>query len=568
MTEYATSGGGRFVRIAALLAMVGAVCSPPALAEGAFTPRSATRAQSIATLSGGGPFPVQCLTPFVLSLRQDPAGGTLAARRALSSLQSESALSGERRFADREGTVVRYSTERGVFDRVDSLDGDADGMPDAVEAVLEGIAAARQLFVAQMGLPSPAPADVLLAKLGGGLDGYLIPSARKDGRSLWVLEAAPRGGLAAIRTAAAHQYAHAAVLAAGPAAPVAFGEAIATWANLKIAGGPDAQTASLLGERLERLSAGLATDDLSLAAGNALWLAFLDEAYGPSAVALTIEELSTGAPFASALDRALRRVAGETLQNAFREFHLWSVLTGARSDGRHFSFAGRLPSPAFAASPEALPALSVQGDPPVASLGAAHVLLRPEETSGGMTVRFEGETSARWDVDLLLYDAPGRIRRLPIGLSGEGRGEVTVPLRGMTEAVLLVRNLDGDGRSSRRYTWSAHRESGFPCEFASLEVRDVESPVGAVSVAWETTSEHSLAGFNLLRRREGTGSEVRINPIWVPALGDSATPAAYQFLDATAEPDVRYLYRIEAVTPEGLSAFSDVAASGPAVPTP
>jgi len=567
VTEHAATASSRFVPVVSLVLAAAAVLSP-ALAEGGAITRPATRAQSLAALSGGGPFPVDCLTPFIQSLRQDPSTGTAAARRALSLLQSESPLPGERRATDRDGDLVRYSMDRASFDRVALADGDADGQPDVVEAVFDGLAATRHLFADQMGLPAAAPADVILAKLGGGLDGYLLPPGRRDGRPLIVIEAAPRGGPLAARDAAIHQYAHAAVLAAGPAMPVAFGEAIATWAVLKISGGPDAPTTSLLARRLARLDAGLATDDLALAAGSAAWFAFLDEAYGITAVSLAVEELSTGASTSVALDRALRRAVGESFSGAFRDFHLWSVLTGGRSDGRHFSFADRLPSPAFAATAEGLPALSVQGDPPVASLGAAQLLIHPSESSGGMTVRFEGEIASRWEADVLVLDAAGHIRRLALPLSPESRGETTIPLHGVAEAIFLVRNLDGEARSAHRYTWSVHREPGFPCEIGALEVRAADSPAGAVLVAWETASEHVLAGFNVLRRREGASDELRINPIWVPPLGDAVTAATYRFLDTTAEPGVRYLYRIEAVTPEGLSSFSDLVASGPASPAP
>jgi hypothetical protein len=566
VTKSATSAGRRFAPGALLFFLATTATFSTASADSILASRAAIRAQSLAVLSGGGSYPADCLTPLFQSVRQDPAVGTVTVRRALALLQSESSLLGERRIADRDGTVIRYSVDRTSPDRVDPTDSDGDGQPDVVEAVLDGLAATRRLFVDQMGLTAPGPTDVVLARLGGGVDGYLVPPGRRDGRPLLMIEAAPRGGAGAARNAAMHQFAHATLLAAGPAVPAAFGEAIATWAVLKIAGGPEGRVTARLAERLSKLDAGLETDDLALAAGNAAWFAFLDEAYGLTAVGLSIEELSTGAPTATALDRALRRAVGEPFTSAFRDFHLWSVLTGGRADGRHFSFADRLPSPSFADTVEGLPALSVQADPPVSPLGAAHVLFRPSENRGGMNVRFEGEVGSRWEADLLLTDPFGRVRRLALPLTAEARGEVTVPLNRVAEAILLVRNLDGEGRSPRRYTWSAHRDPGYPCEISAVDVRDADSPAGGVLVAWETASESALAGFNVLRRREGARGEIRINPIWVPSLGDSTTPAAYQFLDTTAAPGVRYLYRIEAVTPEGLSGFSESIASGPAAP--
>jgi hypothetical protein len=549
----------------ALLLLAAAVSV--ARADGIPMYRSAVRAQALAALSGEGPRPADCITPLLQSVRQDPATGTAAVRRAVALLQSEPPLLGERRIVERDGTVIRYSVDRASMDRVDATDGDGDGRPDIVERVLDGLATMRHLLVDQMGLPAPAPADVVLARLGGAVDGYLVQAGRRDGRLLLVIESAPRGGTDAAREEAMHQLAHAVVLASGPVVPpAAFGEALATWAVLKLTGGPDGRTTALLAERLARLDAGLATDDLTLAPGNAAWFAFLDEAYGPTAVGLSVEENATGAAPAAAFDRALRRAVGVPFTSAFRDFHLWSILTGARADGRHFSFADRLPSPSFVDTVEGLPALSVQAGPAVSPLGAAHVLFRPSETGGGMKVRFEGEVGSRWEADLLLMDPLGHAMRLALPLSAESSGEVTVPLGLVAEAILLVRNLDGDTRAPRRYTWSAQREAGYPCEISAVDLLRADVPAGAVLVAWETTSESALAGFNVLRRREGAPGEIRINPIWVPPLGDAATPAAYQFLDTTVAPGNRYVYRIEAVTPEGLSDFSEPVVSGPIAP--
>jgi hypothetical protein len=163
-------------------------------------------------------------------------------------------------------------------------------------------------------------------------------------------------------------------------------------------------------------------------------------------------------------------------------------------------------------------------------------------------------------------DPLGHARRLALPLTAESSGEVTVPLNLVAEAILLLRNLDGDTRAPRRYTWSAHRDAGYPCEISAVDVRGADAPAGAVLVAWETTSESALAGFNVLRRREGVPGEIRINPIWVPPLGDATTPAAYQFLDTTVVSGTRYVYRIEAVTPEGLPSFSEPVVSGPVAP--
>ena len=172
-------------------------------------------------------------------------------------------------------------------------------------------------------------------------------------------------------------------------------------------------------------------------------------------------------------------------------------------------------------------------------------------------MRFEGESPGRWEVDLLLVREDGAFHRVPMEISSEARGEVRVPLGGLGEAVLLVRSPDADPRSARRYSWSAYAVRGFPFELASLEaVASPNAGEGAV-VTWETRSERGVLGFNVLRREEGSPAAIRINPVWMPALGEESTPGAYQFVDVTAVPGVSYLYQIEAITEVGLATESE-----------
>ncbi len=133
-------------------------------------------------------------------------------------------------------------------------------------------------------------------------------------------------------------------------------------------------------------------------------------------------------------------------------------------------------------------------------------------------------------------------------------------MEGTREALLLVRNVDGDDRGPRRFSWSASREAGWPVEFSSVTA-SVE-PSG-VLVAWETRSESAVLGFNVLRQSAGGAAPVKVNPVWVPAVGEAASPASYRFFDAQAAPGRAYAYRIEAITPEGLVSRSDPAAAGP-----
>jgi hypothetical protein len=169
-------------------------------------------------------------------------------------------------------------------------------------------------------------------------------------------------------------------------------------------------------------------------------------------------------------------------------------------------------------------------------------------------LRFEGQVGATWDADLLLVDENGTLRRLALDLSAEGWGEATVPLDQVAEALLLVRNLGSIDGAAHRYTYAVHRDRGYPVEIASLEAR---SEADAVDVSWETTSERELIGFNVLRVREGGGAETVVNPVWIPALGEFDELTSYQFADRSAEPGVDYVYRLQAITADGLTSLSD-----------
>jgi len=535
--------------VAALMAGIGAA---QAAARDAFPdPRPATRAAAVALVAGETPAPLGCLTPQVQGLSVSRLGASPAARRALTMLQRRSYSGAERHVLAADGTRVGYTDSPSAFDRVAPADLDGNGTPDHVQHVLEGLGQARSLLVDRLQLPAPVGVEVLLLELGPDLEGYLV--AREHGTTI-VLDGWPGTDAEAVRSAAAHQYAHAVAHSAGPHMPREWGEALATWTTIELDGGPDGVVAALLSTRLERMGAGLLSRDLELAAGNAIWFAFLNEAYGPAAVSVTAQELARGGSTGVALDRAMRRVSDDGLNAAFREFQLWSVLVGPRSDRHHFSFSGRLDGPFFTSTADGLPALSVQTDPSVAPWGATQIRIAPDAEDGGLGLRFEGEIGARWEADLLLVDATGTMRRLALDLSAEGWAEITVPLDQVAEALLLVRNVGSEDGAAHRYTYAVHRDRGYPLEIAAFEARQQGE---TVDVYWESRAERELIGFNILRVREDGGAEEVVNPVWIPALGEGAEPTYYQYADRDTEPGVAYVYRIQAITTHGLTSLSD-----------
>jgi hypothetical protein len=521
-------------------------------------PRPADRASAILFVAGEVHAPLGCLTPQIEALRATRMGGTVAGRRALVQLQQRPWIGFERHPVGADLPPVTYTLESSAFDRVDPADSDGDGTPDFVQHVAEGLGQARSLLVEQLRLPEPIGLEVVLLELGPELDGYFLP---REVGSMIVLDASPDSTPEATRNAAIHQYAHAVAHAAGTDMPAAWSEALAAWTPIELSGGPDGMLAGLFSARLERLDAGLLSPEPELAAGNAIWLEFLDEAYGPVAVSVTVEELARGGPVSGALDRALARVSDDDLRTAFREFHLWTVLVGPRADRYHFSFARYLAGPRFASDSLGLPALSVQADPAVAPWGATQIRIAPDVREGGLSLRFEGEIDARWEVDLVLIDDAGTPRRLALELSPEGQAENTVPLEDVEEALLLIRNVDTDEAVPQRYTYAAHRERAYPVAVAFAEVCHRGD---AVDLAWDTRSETDLIGFNVLRSREAGGSAVVANPVWIPAMGEGDESVSYQFVDRGVKRGVSYVYRVQAITLDGLTSHSDPIVARPA----
>ena len=498
----------------------------------------------------------QLLNSKIAGMLDQPAAAGVdpAQKRALGLLLAAPVLPFERAWGATDHTVVRYTIAEGAPDRIPRVDLDHNGVPDRVQTVGQGLAQARDLLVDRMGFEAPVGLEVVLANLGGRYDGYLIPGESSGARMTAVIDSTARQGVETTRRAAIRQYAHAVTRSLGAGLGAGWAEALAQWAVLTIDGGPDDVTASLVSNRLEHLDAGLFAENSTLAAGNAIWLSFLSESYGFVAVRLTIEELARDSADAAALDRALQRATEDDLPAAFREFHLWSILTGRRADAYHFPFAAELSAPRFASANQGLPALSVQADPAVATWGAAQVLIRPEATDGGLRVRFEGDFAATWEADLVVVTRDGTLRRLSIELS-DGRGEIAVPLDSVREALLLVRSLDSDDGLARHYTYAAHRERGYPFEIVSVDA--VTNGVGpGVVISWETLSEQELIGFNVLRAREAGGQTVTVNNLWVPALGNENDATGYFFLDPTAKAGVAYRYRIQGITSQGMTSTS------------
>lgn len=540
-----------FHGIATLL--IAAAVSSPILAADLFPEqRPHSRSEASRSLAGSAALERGCLTPELQLAVIGTSRLSADQRRAAGWLQRHAAIAQVAAVEQHLGIDLRIT--RSALIRLGALS--AEDRSGRLQAIASGVADARRTLSETAGFPA-VEVQVLVADLGNSTNGYTARSSAGPNPTVVIDVETPRPDL---YRAAAHQYAHGVAQSLSANFPAAWGEALAVWTTMRSLRQDRAAEYDSIDARLHAMHAGLVSNDPAHATGNAVWLTFLESRWGIPAVRTTVEELARGGDVAAALERGVRRVSTLRLRQAYADFQLWSLFTGERDDSMHLRGADRLATPHFTSVAAGLPALSIRRDPAVAPWGGARIrLFEGTGESGGLQVDFEGDFSAQWEADLVLTSQAGAIHRVPLALR-DGRVETTVPLDGLAEAVLLVRRVDADDAAPRGYSYSAHREKGYPFELAETSVEPI--PDLGLLVQWETTHEHRLIGFNVLRARVDGGPRVQVNPVWIPALGAADRGVGYRFLDAEAAPGVRYEYTIQAITELGLTSHSGTLASG------
>jgi hypothetical protein len=508
----------------------------------------------LAAAAGVESFPVACGTPLMLPVDRGASAGSEAWRQAIAALAAPPPLPDDRIVITRDGRFsVRYPASAPLWGRRD-----LDGPPEAVQKVLEALAASRAWLVDTLGYPDPAPGSatitVALVPLGRGLEGFILP-ARTTPQSTppaIVLDVAlPEDRL---MPAALHQVAHLSLLQAARS-EAWWHEATAAWLTLLATGDLEAQRDSLQ-SRLDRPTVGLSSDGLRMMQGALLWPLFLAERTGdPSVVRQVWDELASGAtdPLQAA-DTVLRR-QGLSLASALREKGIWDLFTGDRDDGAHYSLARAMPLASLESVGRTLPLL-LGPVGPIEPTGSIAFRIPAERARGTVDLSLAAE-GGRPAADLLIFqERAGPPLLVPVPME-EGRGRVSVPWSEAKEAWIVLRN-EAAAREAgaSRFDVQAVNDPFSPFDLAGFTAEAVGR---SVVLQWTTAAEKGLVAWNVYRAERPDGPFSRLNNVAVPAYGDGDADTGYVFVDDGARPDRRYYYQVEGITSAGLVERSHLA---------
>ncbi|HYV84395.1 MAG TPA: hypothetical protein VFB49_00630 [Patescibacteria group bacterium] len=511
----------------------------------------------LASMAGTDAFTVGCASPILIAGAHESAPAE-ALRQALGLLAAPPLAADAPIFVTRDGRFALRYAAPGAPGREREVN------PEIVARIAEALVAARSYVSATLGYadPSPAPAQVsvYLVRLGHGLEGYIVPAraieAGRTAPAFIVLDAGIQSDR--IMPAILHQVAHLSLLRmADP--ETWWQEATASLVTLMGAGDMEDQRAAL-GARLGSQARGLLADDLVLMQGALLWPLFLSERTGDPDVVRRIWVAMAGGisdPMQAA-DVVLAREGGLPAGAAFREMALWTLFTGERDDGAHFSAARAMPAAAMETVGPSLPLQAGRIDP-VEPLGSVALRLPAERASGSLDLELQSR-GGRPAADILIFyqSEGGRPVLVPVDLT-QGSARLSLPWGQAREAWIVLRN-EARAADAGATTFEVHGtlDASAPFDLASLTAE----PVGrTVVLSWTTASEKGLVGWNLYRSDDPSGPFTRLNDVAVPAYGDSESDTGYLYVDDKARSGRRYYYLVEGINSLGLVERSHVASA-------
>lgn len=320
------------------------------------------------------------------------------------------------------------------------------------------------------------------------------------------------------------------------------------------------------GWAVEGLSSHLAREALGLSAppvvGASPFLLPRGTLADPAAAALFLAEAARTSAGGRAGLRAAWDEAG-IVRGDDGEAFFRAVAARAGEEGAEGLLA-RLVADAVASAPEpaaagASRALS-PGELPLTApepLGWARVTFERLDERAGLEVALPESRAARGARAVLVYrPASGEPDTLPLA-PGTTR---TLPLAGAGALSLVF----VDGTEAGDVPVGLRRVPGYPAVLAATgaEWRD-----GALQVSWRTSSHADLLAWVVTRYREGIDGSLALDGREiVPTTDASEEGSGFQLVDREALPGRRYVYRVSALTLDGLlsEAFEAAAETDPA----
>jgi len=536
-----------------------------------------SREEALALLLGGRPYPGGCATPLMIGLAQVSPALDERARASVRSLGLSPRGASEMVLHFQSGAStfrLHFATTPGMPGALNPADGDLDGVPDEARLILSRIQQAHTDVAAALdrgGLPGAAldPAKVTseieVTDLPGRMAGYVLPASGGPALVLDRDSIVSPDGPRILR----HQMTHLYQIALTADESPWWYEAHAIW--MEDPGGERAaERATSVAAYLRTSRSGLEPDLISAWEGSFLWPHYiLSNGGAPYLLSFAWEEMAAiqGNNTLAAFESALARGKGSSLADEVRAFRIWNLFTGDADDGNHYPFGADLPVVQPPSVREVKASSRALG--PIAPLGGVALRLVAGPGPGGWKLDFDGISGVGWDVTMLTVPAglEEPLRLAEVRLEEGSHGSSAIPWQDLAAVVVVVQNLGGERRETATCSLTAVYDPVVPFDLMSFTA-DLEGR--AAAVRWSTEGEMNLAGWQVYRSRSPLSGFVPITSIPVPATGEREA-ASYLFLDTDLRPGRKYYYLLEAVTRDGFTARTHLAAvrvpaAGPAAP--
>jgi len=380
---------------------------------------------------------------------------------------------------------VHY-TMSGV-DAVDPNDATANGIPDYIDYIFEGLAESYSKQIVTMGWKLPIPltqekkVSVYVTNLAEGALGFAFNEC------LWItnnLNIFPYSVVypLSVKAIVAHEFNHllqAAYTYTSGNYEFWWGEATAMWAEYK--------TSPLLTEYPGILLYNLEGAfkkiyDPFKTPNNILWPLYLEEGNGKNEKIIREIwewlETHSGQFATDAIDDVLKGYPDGSFKKAFQNYSEWNTFLGKRDDGMHYSIAHLVTTDYFGnlkfeATHKSLPASGGPENPPVL-YGISYIELIPSQTMKGAKFKFEGNINIDWSISMLLFKSNGVDKVVKENVKNKTEIAVADVTR-YNDIIIVIRNMGPENLIGYYSYWLSPYEEppGCGCHLANVPMGQV-----------------------------------------------------------------------------------------------